>query len=125
MEQLTILNQSTKGRLIEVAMVMRKVEIRLSIEQLASLARIMNSYLGNIRLTDDIDDKAIFYLLYQMYEAKVRKKILSLKQDAKLSLDMAQAWAMTAMLMEMDFAGWPYEHQVKQYIIGEINHQTV
>jgi hypothetical protein len=114
----------TTGRMMEVAMVMKKVEIRISMEQLASLGRIMSSYLANILLID-IDSKAIFYLLWAIYEGKVRKKMLSMKPGIKLSLDMAQAWAMMAMLQELDLSVWPYEHQVCQYIISEIHHQTV
>ena len=113
----------TKGRMIEVAMVMKKVDIRLSMEQLAALGRIMSSYLANLRL-HTIDDKAIFYLLWAIYEGRVRKKMFSVKPQAKLSLDMAQAWAMTSMLQDMDLSVWPYEHQVMQYIISEIDHQT-
>jgi len=119
-----IVSQQTYGRMIEVAMVMRKVDLRLSREQLASLGRIMSSYLANLNLLS-IDEKAIFYLLYGIYEAKVRKKMLSLKPDMKLSLDMAQAWAMSAMIQEMNLVQWPYEYQLGQFIISEIDHQTV
>ena len=119
-----IVSQQTNGRMIEVAMVMRKVDLRLSREQLASLGRIMSSYLANLNLLS-IDEKAIFYLLYGIYEAKVRKKMLSLKPDMKLSLDMAQAWAMSAMIQEMNLVQWPYEYQLGQFIISEIDHQTV
>ena len=113
----------TKGRLIEIAMLMKKVDIRLSMEQFAALGRIMSFYLANMNL-NGIDDKAIFYLLYQFYESKVRKKMLSMKQEVKFSLDMPQAWAMAAMLQEMDLAVWPYEYVVKELIIREIDHQT-
>jgi len=119
-----IVSQQTYGRMIEVAMVMRKVDLRLSREQLASLGRIMSSYLANLNLLS-IDEKAIFYLLYGIYEAKVRKKMLSLKPDMKLSLDMAQAWAMSAMIQEMNLVQWPYEYQLGQFIISEIDHQIV
>ena len=113
----------TKGRMIEVAMVMKKVEIHLSMEQLAALGRIMSSYLANLRLFD-IADKAIFYLLWAIYENRVRKKMLSIKPTAKLSLDMAQAWAMMAMLQEINLSAWPYENNLGQIIISEIVHQT-
>ncbi len=113
----------TKGRMIEVAMVMKKVEIRLSMEQLAALGRIMSSYLANLRLID-IDDKAVFYLLWAIYENRVRKKMLSIKPTAKLSLDMAQAWAVMAMLQELNLSAWPYEKNLGEFIISEIFHQT-
>ena len=123
MEQLTTLQQQTQGRLIEVAMLMKKVEIRISKEQLASLGRIMGTYLANLPLTD-INDKAIFFLLYGIYESKVRKKQFSLKQQMKVSLDLPQAWAMVAMMQEVDLAAWQYENSLKEMIIREIDHQT-
>ena len=123
MEQLTTLQQQTQGRLIEVAMLMKKVEIRISKEQLASLGRIMGTYLANLPLTD-INDKAIFFLLYGIYESKVRKKQFSLKQQMKVSLDLPQAWAMAAMMQEIDLAAWQYENSLKEMIIREIDHQT-
>ena len=113
----------TKGRMIEVAMVMKKVEIRLSMEQLAALGRIMSSYLANVNL-NVIDDKMIFYLLFGIYEGKMRKKMLSIKPAVKLSLDMAQAWAMEVMLMEINLSAWPYEKNLGEFIISEIVHQT-
>ena len=123
MEQLIRRDEQTSGRMIEVAMLMKKVEIRLSKEQLASLGRIMSSYLANLKLRD-IDDKAIFYLVYGVYESKIRKKMFSLKQDMKISLDVAQAWAITAMLQDIDISDWKYEDSIAQFIILEINHQT-
>ena len=115
--------QHTNSRLIEVAMVMKKVEIHLSKEQMAALSKIMSSYLANLDLFG-IDSKALFYLLYAIYESKLRKKMLSLKPGMKLSLDMSQAWAMVAMIQEMNLIAWPYEYQLGQFIRSEIDHQT-
>ena len=123
MGELTVRDQQTRGRMMEVAMVMKKVELHLSMEQLASLGRIMSSYLANLDLYG-IDAKALFYLLYAIYEAKVRKKMLQMKPSVKLSLDMAQSWAMVAMIQEMNLSAWPYEYQLGQFIISEIDHQT-
>jgi hypothetical protein len=125
MGQLTRQQQEdqTRGRMIEVAMVMKKVEINLSREQLAALGRIMSRYLANLRLFD-IDSKAIFYLLWAIYENRVRKKMLSIKPTVKLSLDMAQAWAMEAMLVEINLSAWPYEKNLGEFIVSEIVHQT-
>lgn len=114
----------TARSVVDIALVMRKVEIRLSMEQLASLGRIMSSYLANLSLWS-IDEKAIFYLLYHIYETKIRKKMLCLKPDVKFSVDMPQAWAMVAMIQEMDLSRWPYESQLAQYIVSEIDKQIV
>jgi len=124
MGELIARNQQTRGRMMEVAQLMRKVEVTLTMEQLAALGRIMSSYLSNLDLFG-IDAKAIFYLLYAIYEAKVRKKMLTMKPTVKLSLDMAQAWAMVAMIQEINLSAWPYEYQLGQFIISEIDHQTV
>lgn len=115
--------EQTNGRMIEVAMVMKKVEIQLTREQLAALGRVMSSYLANVRLLD-IGSKAAFYLLWAIYENRVRKKMLNLKPAVKLSLDMAQSWAMGAMFSKIDLAAWPYEQHLKQLIVSEIDHQT-
>ena len=50
--------------------------------------------------------------------------MFSLKQDMKISLDVAQAWAITAMLQDIDLSDWKYEDSIAQFIILEINHQT-
>jgi hypothetical protein len=112
------------GRMIDIARLMKKVEIHLSREQLSALNRMMGSYLTNLDLYS-IADKAIFYQLYQVYESKIRKKQFSLKHTFKLSLDVSQAWAMVSMIQEMPLAAWPYEYQLGQFIISEIDHQTV
>jgi hypothetical protein len=124
MGQLTLREQEyTRGRMMEVAMIMKKVDLHLAKEQLASLGRIMSSYLAGVEL-HDVDDKALFFLLYKVYEDKIRKKMLTLKPTIKLSFDMPQAWALAVMFREVNLDNCPYEYQLAQSIVSEIDHQT-
>jgi len=107
-----------------VGMAIRKVEIHLTKDRVVAMSRIMSSYLTNMDMRD-IDGKAIYFLIYGIYETKIRKKILLMKPGMKLTLDMAQAWAMFAMLQEMNLTQWPYEESIKQLIIYEIDQQTL
>jgi len=108
----------------KVSLALAKVEIHLTKDRIVALSRIMSSYLTNLDMRG-IDDRAIYLLIYSIYESKIRKKLLSIKPGMKLSLDMAQAWAMFAMLQEMNLTQWPYEESIKQLIIYEIDQQTL
>jgi len=124
MEQLNIIPQNqTQGRMIEVAMVMKKVELRLSREELAAFGRILSSFLANIALYS-IYEKSVFFILYNVYESKIRKKAITMKSEYKISLEMPQAWAVTEMLEGMDLNCFPYEYSLQRGIISEIDHQT-
>jgi len=107
-----------------VGMAIRKVEIHLTKDRVVAMSRIMSSYLTTMDMRS-IDGKAIYFLIYGIYETKIRKKILLMKPGMKLTLDMAQAWAMFAMLQEMNLTQWPYEESIKQLIIYEIDQQTL
>ena len=109
--------------MIELAMLQKKVKLRLNKEQLAAIGTILQSYLGSSPITD-IDSKAVVFLLWEIYENKLRKKTMSLSQEIGLSLDLPHAWALMVMFQEMDLAPWPYENNVANYIISEIDHQT-
>lgn len=123
MEQLTINNQGP-GRIIEVVMLMKKVEITLSREQYLALGRIMNTFLNHYCLLL-VRDKAIFYLIYKYHECIYRKNMLSLKRKFKISLDMAQAYAFYSMMQFLNVSDWPFEETIVQMFIAEIDQQTV
>lgn len=130
MEQLTVTLASglqavqTPGRLIEVAMLARKIKLKLSKEQLAVIGKVMNGYLMGAHL-GEIDDKVIYYLVWEIYEGKIRKQILKLKPEIGLTLDLPHAWALMNMFFLVDLSSWPYEASVANHIISEIDHQTV
>lgn len=112
------------GRMIEVAMLQRKVRLKLTRDQFAVLGKMMTSYIRGAHLAD-LDDKAVFYIIWGLYEGKMRKKMLGLKPEIVLSLELSSAWALVQMLYSMELSGWPYELAVASNIISEINHQTV
>ena len=124
MEQLTTHHDQTKGRVMEVAMLMKKVKLNLSREELSAFGRILSSYLANMPFYS-IYEKSLFFILYQVYETKIRKKAITMKSEYKISLDMSQAWAVAEMLEEMDLDLFPYEYNLQRVIISEIDHQTV
>lgn len=129
MEQLTVTTSGalqglqTAGRMIEVAMLTKKVKLRLNREQLAVIGKIMNGYLMGAHL-GEMDEKVIFFLIWELYETKIRKKMLDLKQDIGLSLDLPAAWALMQMFYSVDLSPWPYESTIANQIISEIDHQT-
>lgn len=114
----------TTGRMIEVAMLARKIKLRLNKEQLAVIGKVMGSYLSSARL-GDLDDKVVFLLVWEIYEGKVRKKMLELKPEIGLTLDLPHAWALMNMFFLVDLSAWPYEASIARQIISEIDHQTV
>ncbi|MEI6683447.1 MAG: hypothetical protein WCO44_12495 [Bacteroidota bacterium] len=111
-------------RVPQVSMALAKVEIHLTKDRIIALSRIMSSYLSNMTI-QDIDDRAIYLLIYSLYETKIRKKLLTMKPGMKMTLDMPQAWAMFTMFQEMDLSAWPYEESLKELIVYEINQQTL
>jgi hypothetical protein len=113
----------TAGRMMEVAMLTKKVKLRLTREQLQVISKIMYGYLQTVQL-HEIDDKTIFYLIWELYEGKIRKKMLSLVPEISLSLDLPHAWALMQMVYSIDLSAWPYENNVAIHIISEIDHQT-
>jgi len=114
----------TRGRMMEVAMVMKKVELHISREELAAFGRILSSYLAHLILYS-VYEKHLFYILYQIYESKIRKKAITMKSEYKISLDITQAWAVAEMLEGMDLDLFPYEYNIQRVIISEIDKQTV
>lgn len=111
------------GRLIEVAMLARKIKLRLSREQLAVIGKLMGSYLSGANLYG-LDEKVIYFLVWEIYEGKFRKKMLELKPQISITLDLPHAWALMNMLFLIDLSAWPYEKTIANLIIGEIDNQT-
>ena len=133
MEQLTTIGQTAlttdqnqnRGRLIEVAMLMKKVVIKLSAEQMKALSSLMQMYFMFAQL-NQLHDKAEFYLVYSIFEGKIRTKVFDLKPSHKLKLDIAQANALWWMLSNIDINDAAiFENTMRDYIMNEIDHQTV
>jgi len=123
MEQLTPA-QVNRGRLIEVAMTRKKVELKLTPSQFESLDRLMIQYLSFTPLMD-INDKAVYFIVHSLWEKKIRPRHLDIKPTFKLNLDIAQADALVTMLYRVDIAEHLlYELNLRRTITAEINHQT-
>lgn len=122
---LTFNENQNRGRLIEVAMLMKKVVIKLSSEQMKALSALMQMYFMIAQL-NQLHDKAEFYLVYTIFESKIRSRMFDLKPSCKLKLDIAQANAMWWMLSNLEISDTAiYENTMRDYIMAEIDHQTV
>jgi hypothetical protein len=110
--------------MMEVAFLTKNVKLKLTREQLASL-NLLATYFLHTSLLESLEDKTVFFLVWEIYEGKIRKKALSLKPEIGLTLDLPHAWALMQMCMMVDLTEWPYEESVARYIIQEIDHQTV
>ena len=123
MEQLTAA-QVNRGRLIEVAMTRKKVELKLTPSQFETLDRLMIQFLTFSPLMD-ISDKAVFFIVHSLYEKKLRPQHLNIKPSFKLKLDIAQADALVTCLYRVDIAEHLlYELNLRRTLTAEINHQT-
>lgn len=118
------MEQMTTGRNMELVMLMKKIEIRLSCEQVKSLVILMTHYSYHQPIVT-LGDKSNVFLIQQIYEKKIRRWRHSLKSEFKLSLDIVQATALFQMFASLGLADYPYELNLCNYITGEINHQTI
>ena len=117
------MEQLTPGRNTEMVMLMKKIEIKLSREQVKSLIVLMAQYSYHQPMVT-LDEKSSIFLVQQLYEKKIRRWRHSLKDKFKLSLDIAQAAALFQMFINLGLAEYPYELNLCNYITGEIHHQT-
>ena len=129
MEQLIQYNpaqslQTTRGRIIEVAMLRKKVTLQLTQSQFEVLDGLFVLYLHTARLTDHMD-KAHYFLVHQVYEKKIRPRHLDLKVIFKLSFNIAEASAIYLMLLKTNIQScFIYENNLRNFITSEIDHQT-
>ena len=122
MEQLTTLGGPVTRR-TEMARMMEKIKISLSVEQLAALGRVLTYYMANMQV-NDIYDQAALLLLYRFSE-KARGKMFTTKNAVLISFDLPTAVTLIDMFREVDLKMWPYEYSVQTYIISEIDKQTI
>lgn len=112
-----------RGRSMELAMLQKKVIIKLTGEQLKTLVHIMTHYIYNHSMIT-LGEKATIALLVKI-EGKNRQKMFLPKKSFTLSLDIPSALAIFQMFIDLDFSGFPYERTLCDLITGEIDHQTV
>ena len=115
---------SSLGRLMEVQMLMRKVKIKLSKEQIYALISLMQVFLSRYPITG-LKDKSIYLRVLQLFEKRIRFKQFNSKSTS-ITLDVYTAEALFQMaywLQHYDFQ--PYEKNLIRHLIDEIHHQTI
>lgn len=130
MEQLTTVNnremmRTSRGRVIEVAMLRKKVEIKLTQSQFEALDRMMVLYLATTCFNGDLLSKANYFTIHQVYEKRIRPKYLDLKTVFKLKFTIAEASALEIMFNSLNIpVESVYEITLVNLICSEIDHQT-
>ncbi len=104
---------------------LQKVKLRLTWQQLGSLAMITALYTHRCR-PDGVSELANLYTAYKLSE-KMRLKIMRTPQPVvKLNLTMPEAAALTEVLDSTCFEEFAvYETNLAMWVIGEIDKQTV
>ena len=104
---------------------LRKVKLKLTWQQLGSLAMITALYTHRCR-PDGVSELANLYTAYKLSE-KMRLKIMRTPQPVvRLNLTMPEAAAINEVLAGTDFAEYAiYEGNLALRIIAEIDKQTV
>lgn len=103
---------------------LKKVKLKLSVQQLRSVAVIVQSHIARQR-------PAGIYALADMFEVyklsdKLRQKVLKASDTTKLSLTMSEARALYDVLDVTEFQEFAkYEATLAFAIIAEIDKQTV
>jgi hypothetical protein len=115
----------TEGWVVpQMARLLQKVDLSLSRSQLNSLCGMMTVYFQTTKLTDT-RAMSNYFLLYKVWDKKIRTKKYSFKDRFKFRFDIAQANALYDMFDDFDLSNWPYESSIRDYITGEIYRQTI
>ena len=128
MEQLIPLNireaMISRGRLIEVAMLKKKVVIPLTRSQFETFDRLILLYLTSTRLVNLID-KANYFIIQMVYEKKIRPAHLNLKTKFRFNFNVAESSAIYTMLFRLIISSESaYETTLRNFICSEIDFQT-
>lgn len=104
---------------------LRKVKLKLTWQQLGSLAMITTLYTHRSR-PEGINELATLHTAYKLSE-KMRIKIMRTPQPVvRLNLTMPEAAALTEVLDSTRFEEFAvYEINLAMWVIGEIDKQTV
>lgn len=101
-----------------------KISLKLTRQQMESLARMMVHFFIHAPL-DCKEDGAQIYLVHEIYEKKVRPKLILAKPVYNVSMNVAQASNLWWALAGLNLDGWPYENTLRDFICAEIDRQTV
>jgi uncharacterized protein YpbB len=103
---------------------LQKVKIKLSVQQLRSIAVITQSYIAR-QQPRGVHELADLLEVYNLSD-KLRKKVISATSVTRLSLKMNEARALYNVLDYTEFAEFAkYEAALAFTIIAEIDKQTV
>jgi hypothetical protein len=129
MEQLTAqramqTGPSNPGRLIEVQMLMRKVSLKLSRDQIGSFISLMQIFLSHYPVTG-MQEKSIYLRVLQLFERRIRMKLFMRGKSTSIKLDLPAAEAVCQMASWLQYYSFgPYEQNFIRMLIEEIHHQT-
>lgn len=129
MEQLTAQRAmqtapTSQGRLMEVQMLMRKVKIKLSKEEIYTLITLMQIFLSRYPITG-MKEKSIYLRVLNLFEKRIRfKQFVSKSTSFTLDISTAEAVCQMASWLQYHSFG-PYEKNIIRMLIEEIHHQTV
>lgn len=105
--------------------VQQKIKLELSREQLIHASKLMLAWLKGCDIDNDIETKALYYNAFKLNQSKFAKAHFNIKQRVKLSLDIAQACTIMQTICNISLPPDSYEYNLVNYIISQINRQTV
>lgn len=112
--------QAAVGRLA------RRIKIRLSDGQFKALHRVLTFWLHNAPARGQLFEEAYYLSVYKLFLSKVQRAPFNVfKANITLSLDLCQANTLMEALTDYQFDNAPYELMTINYIIEEIDKQTV
>ena len=106
-----------------LAILLKKVEIKLNKHQLQTLSLLIRHYFS-FSSGDTLGDQVVLLNLFNVFEKKIRLKDIPRRSSIKLKLDISQAAAIMVMLYNIKTEETSYERTVVDYITAEIDRQT-
>lgn len=130
MEDITPYNRLTPAHAMQpealqsISAALRKVKLKLTRQQLGSIAIIMQMHVNKAR-PRGVFELAQLYECYKLAE-KLRLKMMRNPERVKLSLTLPEAAALYDVMDNTEFADFAqYESNLALYIIMTIDEQTV
>lgn len=110
----------------DIGRLLRKIKVKLSASQFNALHTVLTFWLYKTPAKGELYEEAYYLAVYNIFVAKVQKAPLNvLKAKVKLSLDLCQAQTLMEALTDYQFDNASYEMNVVNYIIEQIDKQTV
>ena len=106
----------------QICRVSMKIKINLSKDQLVTLHRLLFAYMSSTRACT-LEEKALYSGAFDLWENKVRKRLISRKTKNRLTFSIQESWILTTILGSLRFPDNPYEQHLQWYIISTIDQQ--